>query len=375
MLLGAAAAEEGDADCAIPRDATRAEKCAYVSANEACELDSLLNYLDAYYCSDVSQGAAYVILGALCLWWCLLIAALGSTADEYFCPPLTATASWLRLRPRVAAVTLLALANGAPDIFSVQAALAQGETLLALGAMFGGTLFVTCLVVPAVIWCAQEPVLAGGMLFRDVLTFCVVVGLVAGLCALGRVYFWQPAALLVLYIVYVAAVATSHRVSPVRWGRGEGKEGLLPAPVTRRDSVNTVAPAPAAEGTAGGAQRPQDDFIGQLYDMTEWASRSNLERALYVAESPFRLARSLTIPSFVPLSAGEEGASSALATNAQRAGICLSVLGFPLLLCFWVQREVLGDDDFERTALGPLPLAALVALVSAPFALTVRDFD
>ena len=61
------------------------------------------------------------------------------------CGPLVAAAA--------AQVTLLALANGAPDIFSVQAALAAGETKVAVGALIGGTLFVTCLVVPAVIWC------------------------------------------------------------------------------------------------------------------------------------------------------------------------------------------------------------------------------
>jgi Ca2+/Na+ antiporter len=113
-------------------------------------------------------------------------------------------------------VTLLALANGAPDIFSVQAALAAGETKVAVGALIGGTLFVTCLVVPAVIWCSRERVRAGGMLFRDVGVFFVTVGLLAfGAQFAPSVRLWMPLLLLGLYVCYVAAVAVSHKLQPM----------------------------------------------------------------------------------------------------------------------------------------------------------------
>ena len=56
------------------------------------------------------------------------------------------------LRQRVAAVTLLALGNGAPDIFSVQTSLAQGQTRLAIGALLGGCLIVTTVVVGLVVF-------------------------------------------------------------------------------------------------------------------------------------------------------------------------------------------------------------------------------
>eukprot|EP01050_Picozoa_sp_SAG11_P007948 SAG11_NODE_680_length_7781_cov_6.490497_2_plen_93_part_00 len=78
--------------------------------------------------------------------WCILVLVLGTTADEYFCPALENLGDWLGLRQRVAAVTLLALGNGAPDVFAVQVALAQGETKLAIGALLGGSLIVTTVV-------------------------------------------------------------------------------------------------------------------------------------------------------------------------------------------------------------------------------------
>ncbi len=57
-----------------------------------------------------------------------------------FCPALTVISSILRLSQNVAGVTLLALGNGAPDIFSAFAAVSQAEdrkASLAVGALFG----------------------------------------------------------------------------------------------------------------------------------------------------------------------------------------------------------------------------------------------
>ncbi len=361
LLVSVATADEEPADepCQIPRDATREQKCEYITDNEECDVDSVIGYLEVYYCSDVSQGAAYAIMVAFVIWWCILIAVLGSTADEYFCPPLTSTASWLQLRPRVAAVTLLALANGAPDIFSVQAALEQGDTLLAVGAMLGGTLFVTFLVVPAVIFCSTDAVLAGGMLFRDVGSFCAVVGLVAGLCALGEIYIWQPCVLLGLYVVYVIVVANSHRISPMRWSEtapllapAAGESATQPTDRGRRGSVN--------DSTPNRLDDQQTGFCAEVCMMTEWAERSAFERVLYVLEFPFRVARVVTIPTFIApeeldssdVKAGRTMADKPVLVNCpEKVAIAASSLGFPCLMTAWVQAEIL-DDDFETTVNG-----------------------
>ena len=57
-----------------------------------------------------------------------------------FCPALTVMSQVLRLSQNVAGVTLLALGNGSPDIFSAFAAINQEDdkkSSLAVGALFG----------------------------------------------------------------------------------------------------------------------------------------------------------------------------------------------------------------------------------------------
>ena len=216
VLLGLAAGVAGD--CLIPRGVSRAEKCDFIrdEANaDECELESVVDYLGLFYCYEVSQTAAYFILAAFVLWWCLLVLVLGTTADEYFCPALESLSDWLGLRQRVAAVTLLALGNGAPDIFSVQAALAQGETRLAIGALLGGCLIVTTVVVALVVLKSSEPVKAQGVLFRDAGFLLLATGLIFVVLLTEQVTLWQPLILLALYAAFVATVALAHHIPPL----------------------------------------------------------------------------------------------------------------------------------------------------------------
>lgn len=69
-----------------------------------------------------------------------------SSSALSFCPALTVISSILRLSQNVAGVTLLALGNGAPDIFSAFAAVNQDEdekASLAVGALFGKQAYCT----------------------------------------------------------------------------------------------------------------------------------------------------------------------------------------------------------------------------------------
>ena len=78
---------------------------------------SLIDYKSAYCNIDTSPARAGALFG-YSGYLLLLCALLGSTADRHFVPQLETLARKLRLSPEVAGITLLALGNGAPDIFT-----------------------------------------------------------------------------------------------------------------------------------------------------------------------------------------------------------------------------------------------------------------
>lgn len=119
-------------DCPIPQNATQEFKCHFVNATDGCQPEGLFNYLVLYYC-QVSSTADPAILAFYIFWLIVLFITLGSTAEDFFCPSLTFISKKLKLKPRLAGVTLLAFGNGAPDVFSVLAAVQQKQPGLALG--------------------------------------------------------------------------------------------------------------------------------------------------------------------------------------------------------------------------------------------------
>lgn len=54
-------------------------------------------------------------------------------ADNFFVPPLNLLSEKLRLSPSIAGITLLAIGNGAPDVFTAYAGLKGGDLQLVLG--------------------------------------------------------------------------------------------------------------------------------------------------------------------------------------------------------------------------------------------------
>jgi len=113
----------------------------------------LINYLEFRYCTIETGGIALIILSYIILitWLFLLISLLASTADEFFIPSLQYLSKALRLTPAVAGITLLAIGNGAPDVFTAMAATSSGDFTLTLAALLGASICISCFVLGAVL--------------------------------------------------------------------------------------------------------------------------------------------------------------------------------------------------------------------------------
>ena len=117
----------------------------------ASRLDSQLDYESFFYCAgDASAGHCALLV----LWLFYLFVVLGDTADSFLVPALTTVSDLMQLSPQVAGVTVLALANGAPDFFTGIAAFSSdssGSDALGIGACLGAGMFITTVIFGSVI--------------------------------------------------------------------------------------------------------------------------------------------------------------------------------------------------------------------------------
>ena len=96
-----------------------------VRVRQISQLNSQSTLLQIYYCNFSSSHPAAICLSLV--WLFNLFIALAIAADDFFCPSLAVISKTLRLSQNVAGVTILALGNGAPDIFSSLAGIQQAR--------------------------------------------------------------------------------------------------------------------------------------------------------------------------------------------------------------------------------------------------------
>lgn len=96
----------------------------------------------------LQKGKEGARAAGLIAWLLVLLYLLGTTASDYFSCTLEKLSEVLNLSPAVAGVTLLAIGNGAPDVFSSVAAFASSDSTESVGfsLVLGGVLFVTTVV-------------------------------------------------------------------------------------------------------------------------------------------------------------------------------------------------------------------------------------
>lgn len=90
------------------------------------------------------------------IWLLVLFYMLWSTAEVFFVPALKQLATILKLSPDIAGVTLLALGNGAPDIFAALSAVTSDAGALGLSNLLGGGTLVMTIVISIVLLSFQK---------------------------------------------------------------------------------------------------------------------------------------------------------------------------------------------------------------------------
>ncbi|KAJ1973629.1 hypothetical protein H4R34_005010, partial [Dimargaris verticillata] len=179
-----------------------ADPCAFIQAH-CSDIEGIVNYLELYYC-HVPQLRSLCLL-AIAYWLVFLFTWAGISASDYFSPNLATLSKYFRIPDSLAGVTLLAVGNGAPDLFSTFSAIRSGSGALALGQLVGAAAFITSIVAGSML--TLYPFRVAIIPFiREVSFFAITMLTVTWIAWDRRVTLWEGAVLISFYALYVVVV-------------------------------------------------------------------------------------------------------------------------------------------------------------------------
>ncbi|KAG6496604.1 cation/calcium exchanger 5-like isoform X1 [Zingiber officinale] len=250
----------------------------------------LINYAAIHFC--LLSGSHRLSLPALILILLFHFYVLVSAARDHFTPVVTRLAAHLRLSPSMAAVTLLALGNGSPDLFASVAALRGGHPRIGLAAILSAGAFVSSFVVGAVAILAAPFPLDPGPFVRDVFFYILAASALFYVYLSAEIFLWQAVGFILFYLFFVGFVFW------MDLGADESKEKEV-----ERET------APAAQGEDGETRKKKALYLdttdmesGQATINIEeiefgWSPRRVLGKVMQIWEVPVSTILKLTIPS------------------------------------------------------------------------------
>ncbi|CAI0551128.1 unnamed protein product [Linum tenue] len=196
-----------------------------ISCSSLPPSNGLINYLAIHFC--LFNGESTFSVPILSLFILLQFYILIKTAQSHFSIVTTKLAGHLNLSPSMGGVTLLALGNGAPDVFASLAAVRSGQYRTGFGAILSAGTFVSAFVVGFVAIYAAPFSVDPGSFVRDVGFYLVAAMSLFYVYLSGEISFWQAAGFVGFYLFFVGVVFWMDlgMNKGKRGGRGRGGDG------------------------------------------------------------------------------------------------------------------------------------------------------
>ncbi|KAI8547913.1 hypothetical protein RHMOL_Rhmol07G0232100 [Rhododendron molle] len=164
----------------------------------------LINYFSLHFC--LLHQTPSLSVPSLSLIVLLQFYILVRTAQDHFSLTVTKISTHLNLTPSIGAVTLLALGNGAPDVFASVAAVRGGSPRTGFGAILSAGTFVSALVVGFVAIHAAPFAVDPAPFIRDVLFYLAAALFLFCVYLSGEIFLWQAVGFVGFYVFFVGIV-------------------------------------------------------------------------------------------------------------------------------------------------------------------------
>ncbi|KAI3518897.1 hypothetical protein L1887_07777 [Cichorium endivia] len=184
----------------IPQD----HRCSFSTLHCSAHSNGLVNYFSFHFCHFHQNP--FLSIPFLSLTVVLQFYILVKTAQDQFSVVVTKLSTHLNLSPSMGAVTLLALGNGAPDVFASVAAVGGGNARTGFGAILSAGTFVSALVVGFVAIYAAPFAVSPAPFIRDVLFYLTAALFLFYVYLSAEIYLWQAIGFVGFYLFFVGFV-------------------------------------------------------------------------------------------------------------------------------------------------------------------------
>ncbi|XP_027107648.1 cation/calcium exchanger 5 isoform X1 [Coffea arabica] len=174
------------------------------SISNLTSTNGLFNYFSFHFC--LFQENHFLSIPFLALSVLLQFYILVKTAQDRFSVVVTKLCTHLKLSPSMGAVTLLALGNGAPDVFASVAAVRGGQARTGFGAILSAGTFVSAFVVGFVAIYAAPFAVDPGPFVRDVLFYLIAALFLFYVYLSAEIFLWQALGFVGFYLFFVGIV-------------------------------------------------------------------------------------------------------------------------------------------------------------------------
>ena len=180
--------------------------CANMAMKACAEDQDMFNFFQYYWC-DLNGNKFFFIVSALLLIF-LIFKYTSIAVEEYIAQGIQNITDWLKISDSLAAVTLLAFANGAGDVITaIVASDAEGGVSLNIGSLYGAGLFGCAMVVGICILQSKDGMsFDSQVIYRDVFLYIGATLIMIFFAWYKSIEWWSPLILFGWYIVLVLAV-------------------------------------------------------------------------------------------------------------------------------------------------------------------------
>ena len=194
---------------------------------------SFMNLVDMYYRSTGEN--AIIIFLFICVMFPILFMCIAAVADKYLANGMKDLSERFGLSPTIAAMTLLAFANGAPDILGAMGSAGKaGGALISVGSLSGAFLFSSCLVASNVIMNSTDNVvhLPKTAVIKELIFYLIALSVIITFGLIGTAGYPFVIAYFTSYGIYVATTIILEK---------KGKEDEVEKELTELENDNEDA--------------------------------------------------------------------------------------------------------------------------------------